>query len=303
MGEEARQGWANTKLFSEIVTNFGWKQCGPLDRDVVFASQSPASKPRTEKVGVDALFRFDCPITGTKRAVLVDGKRYAMSSMSSSTLSEIVRGVVKSADRLRHAGDVLVEERGISREHILDTAIIAWDCHDGWDSVRGRRMIASVDMSQRKNPPVLALVITKDHLDTLETLRSIAEKAGHLEFYYRNGRPSAAYSKVLVPELLVSSVIPMRTSSPKQDHVGEQTGFLVPDVDAFSQADFPLELASMLGLFHPRELTVWVCCSRIKHEDFVEKVNNAIRQIQANNDALILPTLKFVHVPRTPFSS
>lgn len=303
MSEQSRQGWANTKLFSEIVSHFGWTQCGPLDRDVEFEVRLNNGKIKKEKIGVDALFRFDCPYTETKRVILVDGKRYAMSSMSSSTLTGFVRDVVTSTDRLRHASGALQRDRGISRDHIVDTAVIAWDCHDGWDRTKGRKIISQIDISQRKSPPVLALVLTTDHLDALQTLRQLAGDTHRVEFFYRNGRPASAYSNVLAPEMLLSSVIPMRLSSLFDAGKPEKTGFFVPDVDAFSKADFPMELAALLGLLHPRVLTAWICGSRLLFADTKEAVANALTKLKLNSEALNLPELEAIHVPKTPFDS
>lgn len=204
-GEEAR---TLVNLFEETVRPFGWKLRAAINRNVKFTTD----KGEEQEAGIDALFTFRCPYEERERGIVVDGKRYAWSSMGGpSRLSEYVNDVIEQCVSLRKSGPFLERTYGIDPAVEFNTAAIAWDCHDGWreDLIDGWLTKLSVSKKWADNA-IIGLVFTKKNLDRLRTIYEFRQKHTALQFHYQTERYVDGWTDVLAPEAICSDLVAIR---------------------------------------------------------------------------------------------
>lgn len=297
MAEEGKKGWGNTKLFTELVGVLGWIQCGELDRDIEFEETQMSRGKKMKKLGVDALYRFDCPISGRGRVVLLDGKRYKMDTMSAGLLDEFMNDTIADVNVLRRQWSAVMEQRGVNRTDQIDSAIIAWDCPEGWNPQKAWDWIKKIRVAARMNPPVLGVVAPKDILDRLQTIENLSKQSGGLQFWYGKAKHRPGFSSVLAPELLASEMIPLRV-----ERTGE-TGVVFFDTNRSHSVGFVLHYLVNSGLFSSPALTVWVVCERHRVDDFEEQLAQAMRELKRPNPTLTTPELSVKRLAKVDFAS
>ncbi len=226
-GEQGQEGWANIKLFSEHARQLGWRTWGGLDRNAPCDACPARRSGDKASHGVDGLFSFACPFLRRERAVVVDGKRYAMGSVGGpAKLKEWISAGTKVADHLSRSASALQEQRSIPADVTtsLDTSIIAWDCEDGWDSEKAEGWLSESVLELRPEKAIQSLILTKDRLDWLATLSNFSRLHEELELYYFL-EPTPLWHHVLVPEALFWHFIRVRYSA-----LGSaKSGVLIPN--------------------------------------------------------------------------
>lgn len=207
-GERSEEARALLTLFSSKARLFGWHLRAAINRNITVASEDGDAEEHT---GVDGLFTLDCPFTGRKRGIVVDGKRYKWNSMRKPLLAEFTDGVVEQCGKLRRSTTLLNDEHGIEEDVDFDTAILAWDCYEGWNPELYDRWMATLPLQRvRAKQPILGLVYSRPILDRLATIAELRQKVSALEFHYQLEKYVVGWSKVLAPEAVCSPLIAIR---------------------------------------------------------------------------------------------
>lgn len=266
-GEQGRQGWANTQLFADIVKKFGWKLRGAIDQNID-CEKCPAyanGNPRTH--GVDALFTISCPYNSKiTRAILVDGKRYTMASVGGpAKLKGWLEDTIKTSIHARESMSSLSKKRNLPPNTQIDTALVAWDCHEGWDTQKAIKWIKGIALGSKPIPPISAFLSTRDHLDRLQTIYQFSQTVTNLEFLYSIER-KPLWTSTLTPELLHSATLLVRYSQNGKSN--KETGVLYFDVEDSGNVKFLSKYLDYSGLLTHDEITVHIMCKKSEIEDF-----------------------------------
>ena len=217
-GEQSRVGWANTALFRDIVKNFGWVQRGPIDENISCKKCGKLKNGNWKIHGVDALFTIKCPYLERNRAIIVDGKRYTMESVGGpARLNKWLRATYKTVMHARESLDILNVDRNLPSNALFDTAMVVWDCYKDWDKNKAKKWIKEVHLNSYANPPVIALLTTKDFLNRLQTLDQFRKTVIELQFLYIVDN-APTWSDVITPELLHSSILAVRVKDYNSDY-------------------------------------------------------------------------------------
>lgn len=281
-GEQSREGWANTQLFTDLVEKFGWKLRGAIDQNIDCEKCQPYKngKPRTH--GVDALFTLSCPYDSKiTRAVVVDGKRYTMESVGGPTkLRGWLEDTIKTSIHARESMDSLSKKRNLPPNTLIDTALVAWDCHDGWDSKKATSWTKGISLGHRPMPPLSVFLSTKDHLDRLQTIYQFSCTVRNLEFLYSIEK-KPLWARTLTPELLHSSTLLVRYE--KNGILKKNIGVLYFDVENSSNIKFLSKYLDYSGLLTHDEITIHILCKKSEIEDF-ETLFKAEFEIGSNSN-------------------
>ena len=93
-GERSTAAGNHTGLFAETVASFGWVLLTHRDKNLPCSVCKPTKGGKVKEHGVDLLFKIQCPYVDRARGIYVDGKRYALTSVTSK---EQVKGWLESA--------------------------------------------------------------------------------------------------------------------------------------------------------------------------------------------------------------
>lgn len=208
-GELSNQGNANTELFSEIVQRMGWIQRGPQNENIECSKCKPNKSGSHRKHGVDTLFTFMCPYRGVTRGIVVEGKRYKMSSVSADMLKKWIVNSLMVTQHLEHSLHLFRKERDLPSDTFIDTGVIVWDCHEKWNTKIGLDMISKVKFFSSSVPTSSILLLHKDHLNKIATIDVFRQRHNQFEFLY-NPESVAVWSQVLTPELMMSDMLAVR---------------------------------------------------------------------------------------------
>ena len=255
-GEQSTDGAINTRLFADTVGNFGWTLVTRQDKNLPCSVCKPGKGGKLKEHGVDLLFRLQCPYTNHQRGIYVDGKRYALASVTSK---EKIKDWLDSARTVtRH----LEQSQGLFREKLelpeelqIDTGIVAWDCHDGWDREVAYQRRDGVVFSGSDQPPVSILFLFKNHLDRLTTLANFKEKCTSLEFLYKTSK-TLVWNAVLTPELLMSAWLPIRYKRRSGEHW--EMGLIAFDLEESRSVRFSVPILNYLGLTTHHEIDIYL---------------------------------------------
>ncbi len=209
-GEQNVEANKHCQRFAELIGELGWRQRGRLDQKLEGRLRTRGKKAEKNRdINADIIFTFYCPFTRGQRGVLVDGKRYAMDSLTTPNIQNFVEKNLIDIDNLRQSRDVLETDLEIDPLTHFDTAIVAIYCHKEWDAAEMRKVLAKVQPPGYRKQPVISLVATNDTLSRLNTIYLFKKSCAKLEFFYMTGG-NPLYSSVLAPEYLFSSLIPFR---------------------------------------------------------------------------------------------
>lgn len=269
-GELAAEGRVNTALFAELVGRFGWTPRGPLERNFTcYVCQHDGGALKTH--GLDAFFTFQCPYAKRSRGVLFEGKRYLMDSVGGPTkLRDWLKDAVQKMVHIRGSFDRFVEARGLPPDTSVDTVLLAWDCHDGWDPEVGVRWSRQIEYGLHQNPPITGLVATRIHLDRLATLAAFRATVRELEFYY-----DGCWSPVLTPEVLFSAAAVIRYKPIDGD---ERFGAVYFDTIDPRSIRFLAVYMKNAGLLIPNNVDVFVRCRQLDVEQFSVHFRGALER-------------------------
>jgi hypothetical protein len=266
-GEQSRQGWANTQLFTDIVESFGWKLRGAIDQNIDCEKCLPYKKGNPRTHGIDALFTLSCPYDDKiSRAIVVDGKRYTMDSVGGPTkLKGWLEDTINTLVHARESLGSLMEIRNLPHNTIIDTALVAWDCHDGWDANKANGWISGISLGHRPIPPISAFLSTKDHLDRLQTVYQFSQTVTGLEFLYSIEK-KPLWSSTLTPELLHSAILLVRYA--QNGLSKKETGVLYFDIEKPGNIKFLSKYLHYSGLLTHDEITIHILCKKSDIEIF-----------------------------------
>ena len=208
-GELSTQGNANTELFSEIVQRMGWVQRGPQNENIECDKCKPHKSGSRKTHGIDSLFTFNCPYRGITRGVVIEGKRYKMTSVSADMLKKWIVNSLMVTQHLEQSIHLFREARDLPLDTCIDTSAIVWDCHAGWTTEAGAEMLSKVKFFSSSDPTTSVFLLHKDHLNRLMTIDVFRRRHQQFEFLY-NPERVAVWSKVLTPEMMVSSMLAVR---------------------------------------------------------------------------------------------
>ena len=137
------------------------------------------------------------------------------------------------------------EKLELPDEMQIDTGIVAWDCHEGWDRQIAFERRGEVVFSGSDQPPLTLLFLLKNHLDRLTTVKNFSEKCSHFEFLYKTKR-AFVWTPVLAPELLMSTWWPVRYKRGRAEHWDH--ALIVFDLDDSKSVRFSVPILNFLGL-------------------------------------------------------
>jgi len=300
MPENNRESWSHAVLFARHVTGLGWNLKGDLDRDIPCPKLGTYKSGRVKAHGVDGLFEFTCPYGGGQRAVLLEGKRWAFRNVGLSNLQDWMRTLVKKVRDLQESPEELYELRGISPGTSLDTALVAWECHEGWDGTAGKTLVGRVRPGRATNPPILALISTNTQLTRLSTVANLKERVRYLEFGYINNRGLFSWSPVLSPEALHSSMMPIRTKEAADDRW--EHGALVFAEQGAPNPAFLLQYLSSRQMLSHGKLGIQVAGPENVVQAVRQQVTSEVRSVEAQT-GWSPPRFSVVPVPLVPFAS
>ena len=249
-GEQSTDGAINTKLFADTVENFDWILVTRQDKNLPCNVCKFSKGGKHKEHGVDLLFRIHCPYTNRQRGIYVDGKRYALSSVSSKEkIKEWLDSARTVTRHLDQSQSLFREKLSLPEDLQIDTGIVAWDCHEGWDPEVAHQRREEATIVGSDHPPVSVLFLFKNHLDRLSTITNFKEKCSKLEFLYRTEK-AFVWNSVLTPELLMSDWWPIRYKWKNIEHW--QTGLLGFDLNENNSVGFSISVLNFLGLAtHP----------------------------------------------------
>jgi hypothetical protein len=298
-GEQGAEGKANTKLFAELVTTVGWTQKGPLDQNVDCQRCKTRANGTAATHGVDGLFTFFCPFLQGERAVVVDGKRWSMDTMNGpAKLSGELRNVAEDCVHLRESPDALLRQRDIAATVQLDTAMLLWHCHEGWNEEKALRWLREASPGVYRVPPVMAFVSTNIVLDRLATICTFRARFAELDFYYPTQQGLAEWYSVLTPETLHSAMSLFRY---REHNVSEwKYGAFYFDTSAPAGVRFLLKLMKATGFVAHPSVEVHVGCPESQVDAFREEIDVALRQVRGAGHA---PEIRVLRLQRVGFDS
>jgi hypothetical protein len=240
MAEESREAWAHSKQFANLLAPMGWRLVADVDTNFRCAKCQPykhSEKPRVH--GIDAMFVMVCPFSRMNRLVVIDGKRYALTSYSPKLLKEHVEHLTEACLHLADSIDLVEEDHDVPESPILDTCILVWDCHTGLDHGTATKWYRELGPS-RPRRPLQRFIWDNRTLDRLATLSQYLRTIHSFVFLYDEWR--AGRSKVLAPELLASAVVPLAVR--QSASASERLTLLV--FDELQEAAFGLHLTEFL---------------------------------------------------------
>ncbi|MBU0966842.1 MAG: hypothetical protein KKA54_10755 [Proteobacteria bacterium] len=299
-GEQSREGWANTSLFASLVENFDWVLRGPIDQNMDCEKCQPYAngKPRTH--GVDAIFTFTCPYTRRTRAVIVDGKRYTFKSVGGpATIKSWLNDSTKTALHARDSINSLSAQRNLPNDTLIDTVMVVWDCHEGWDQAKSKEWIKGIRLGHTPVPALSVFLSTKEHLGRLQTLSQFRHTVHSLEFLY-SPEKMPIWSKTLTPELLHSSILLIRYQ--KSDSQNKIMGVLYFDTETPSRIRFLVKYLGYAGLLTHDNITIHVQCPQNELEHFENYFSTEFASIE-NLHGIGISKFKFEKIVRAPFES
>lgn len=255
-GEQSTDGAINTKLFADTVEGLDWILVTRQDKNLPCNVCKATKAGNHREHGVDLLFRIQCPYTNRARGIYVDGKRYALASVTSKDKIKDWLDSAKNITRHLDQSQSLFRERLELPEDLqIDTGIVAWDCHEGWDPQIAYQRRDQVVFTGSDHPPITTLFLFKNHLDRLTTILNFKEKCSHLEFLYNTGK-AFDWRAVLTPELLMSAWWPIRYKRKNNEHW--QTGVIGFDLHEDKAVRFAVPLLSHLGLLTHHAIEVYL---------------------------------------------
>jgi len=211
MAEYSEDAHKHVEAYASVTKKLGWRQQGPLDKDIACDVCRPKSNGEPNVHGVDALFEFDCPYSERPRLVLVDGKQYKMDSIGGkSVFLKWMKDLARAVEHLNGSRQALLTDRAIPEEVPLDIGVIAWDCPD-WDRKRAVKWMKTAgETTLRREPAVLLLLSTRDHLSRMLTISKFIEKHADVQFaFHREGR-HLQWSSTVPPEAIHSHFLMAR---------------------------------------------------------------------------------------------
>ena len=303
-GEQNVDANKHCERFSELISELGWRQRGRLDQKLEGKLRTKGKKTEKDRdINADIIFTFNCPFTGGPRGVLVDGKRYAMESLSTSKITDFVEKNTIDIDNLRQSSDVLETELEIDRLTHFDTAIVAIYCHKDWDAAKMRGYLANVKPPGYRKQPIINLVATNDVLSRLNTIYLFKKTCLRLDFFYLvAGNPS--YSPLFTPEYLFSSLIPFKYQlhdSPKTVRYG------IFNFD--TEKPYPSKVRFLLGFARrvfasQEEINILSMMSAGEFVTFEQELKSELRQFKngsALDDDIRRPDYIAKHIDETTY--
>lgn len=299
-GEQGRQGWANTALFSSLVADFGWFQRGPIDQNINCQKCQPYANGNPRQHGVDAIFTFDCPYSLKTRGVIVDGKRYTLDSVGGSAkIRQWLDDSIKTALHARDSLSALTEERNLPPDTQIDTVIVAWDCHKDWNAEKGKNWIKQISLGQTPSPLLSVFLSDKSHLDRLQTLSQFRKTVEKIEFLYSLER-RPVWSEVLTPELFHSSILPVRYK--KYGETIFNTGIIYFDIEQPSEIRFLVKYLDYSGLLTHNNINIHIPCSLSDLESFKQYFFTEFKE-KKYGQSISTSSFEFSHLAKASFAS
>lgn len=299
-GEQGQEGSAHVELFADLVAKLGWQQHGDLNRNVPCQKCPPKKGGDPNEHGVDGLFVIQCALAGRERAIIVDGKRYAQASIGGpKKLGKMLGDLVHACSHLRESPDYLERARSVSPGIRLDTAILAWFCHDGWNPAEALRWRADLGAGRSPvHPPVYGFVSTNIELDRLAAIANFKDKLETLEFMYvssTHGGP--VFSSVLSPELLHSTMFFSRYKV--RGSTAYKYAAFYFDADSGSEGvSFLLNYLAYYGQFSHESIEVLAPVSRNAANLLEAELRTRTR---GGDGSLSLPAFRVVELAAAPY--
>lgn len=233
--------------------------------------------------------------------MLVEGKRYSMASMSTATkLGGIMHNALTDLEHMRDSPDGLSADLGIAPDEalLLDTVMVVWHCHEGWDGEQAREWLRKAPPMRAKDPPVTLLVSHNEHLGRLASLHSFRREFEDMEFYYayQNGYDSLWHA-TLSPEYLHSMVIPARYR--RDERHPFRHGVFAFDLSETARIRFLLKYLHHIHYFHHDRIEILTPAPEVQIEQIQNEVNRLVREMTLSRP----PTIEVSMLDLVPFNS
>lgn len=297
-GEEGRAGWANTSLFASLVQDLGWEIRGPIDQNIECEKCQPYANGNPRTHGVDAIFTLFCPYLNRSRAVIVDGKRYTFESVGGpKTLRSWLDDSIKTTMHARESCESLFRTRNIPPGTSVDTVLVAWDCHEGWNANKAKSWLKNIRLGHTPPQTISALIATKEHLDKLQTIVSFKKTVNNLQFLY-NCERLPMWSDTLTPELLYSSILLIKYQN--SHLLAPIIGAIYFDINEPCRIRFLVRVLIHAGLLTHDQIAIHIPCKNSQLEHFENYFNAELRSLGQNENST---SFNFSQLPISLFQS
>lgn len=276
MGEEYKKGATHTRLLFEKLQPFGWAQVISQDEDVECSKCDKLKNGKRRTHGVDLFATIDCPYLNKTRGIIIDGKRYAIDSCTEKGILKFLQDLRDTVECIDASLFDLQQKYPMDPDVIVDTGILAIHAHNASDEDELTKITSKIKYHLRSEQNIMLLLMTNKHLNRLATIGNFC-KANEVEFFY-NLPTGLVAQKTLIPESLMSDIIPMRYR-PKGDNCEPRVGLFYFGSMEMSDVSFVLPVMKYFQFESHSSMKVFASCKAIE----IENLNVALQKKDASN--------------------
>jgi hypothetical protein len=196
-----------------------------------------------------------------------------MDSSPTATLKKWLTSVKTTTEHLQYSLAAFETERQVPTGTMIDTGIVAWDCHEGWNPDTATERVAGIKFSPSSTQDLSILLWTKPILDRLATLAAFRAPLLSLEFAY-TPESRLTWAKVLTPELLMSDILTIRYREKSEER--EEHGVLFLGKGDARDAAFIVPYVPYMQLSSHTSVSVFLPCSRNEISAYQASLNAAL---------------------------